>query len=253
MKIYSGTSGFGYAAWKGNFYPAKISSKEMLGFYAERLPTVEINNTFYRLPAGGVLSSWSEQVPDDFIFAFKASQVITHRKRLKNIGEETLYLFRTLSLLEGKLGPVLFQFPKNFPPDPTRLKGLFDLIPEKMPCAFEFRSASGLTAEVAALLRDRNYALCLSDTDESPAAAISPTASWGYLRLRRSAYTEADLARWLENIRMQPWERAFVFFKHEEEGLGPKLAQHFLELAGSPLKRSEAVPSGAPPRKHPAR
>ncbi|MBI5586482.1 MAG: DUF72 domain-containing protein [Deltaproteobacteria bacterium] len=122
MKIYCGTSGYGYPEWKGNFYPAKISPKEMLRFYGERLPTVEINNTFYHLPTGGVLTSWSEQVPDDFIFAFKAPQVITHRKRLKNVGEETVYLFRSLSLLERKLGPVLFQFPKNFPPDPVRLK-----------------------------------------------------------------------------------------------------------------------------------
>ena len=238
MKIYSGTSGYGYQEWKGHFYPEKISPKEMLRFYGERLPTVEINNTFYRLPTGGVLTSWSEQVPDDFIFAFKAPQIITHRKRLKNVGEETTYLFRTLSILERKMGPVLFQFPKNFPPDPTRLKALFDLIPEKFPCAFEFRSPSGLTTDLLNILHERNYACCVADTDEKPATAISSTASWGYLRLRRSAYAETDLSQWLERIRGQQWERAYVFFKHEEEGLGPKLARRFQELAGAAPKRS---------------
>ena len=118
MKIYSGTSGYGYKEWKGNFYPDKISPKEMLRFYAERFQTVEINNTFYRLPTGGVLASWAEQVPDDFIFAFKAPQKITHLKRLRNVGEETGYLFRSLSILERKLGPVLFQFPKSFSSGP---------------------------------------------------------------------------------------------------------------------------------------
>ncbi|MCU0579221.1 MAG: DUF72 domain-containing protein [Desulfobacterota bacterium] len=239
MKIYSGTSGYGYLEWKGHFYPENISPKEMLRFYGERLPTVEINNTFYRLPSGGVLTSWAEQVPADFIFAFKAPQIITHRKRLKNVGEETAYLFRTLSLLERKLGPVLFQFPKNFPPDPARLKAFFDLIPGKTACAFEFRSLSVVTEEVLSLLQERDYSLCLADTDENPATTIRSTASWGYLRLRRSAaYREPDLSQWLERIRGQRWERAYVFFKHEEEGLGPKLARRFQELAGESPQRT---------------
>ena len=132
MKIYSGTSGYGYKEWKGNFYPDKISPKEMLRFYAERFRTVEINNTFYRLPTGGVLASWAEQVPDDFIFAFKAPQKITHLKRLRNVGEETGYLFRSLSILERKLGPVLFQFPKSFQVDRPTLEAFLDLIPGRI-------------------------------------------------------------------------------------------------------------------------
>src|SRR5512135_441679 len=117
MKIYVGTSGYGYKEWKGKFYPEKISPQEMLGFYSEHFNTVEINNTFYHRPTKGVLASWAEQVPDDFVFALKAPQVITHLKRLKNVGEETDYLFNTLRILGRKLGPVLFQFPKSFRAD----------------------------------------------------------------------------------------------------------------------------------------
>ena len=109
MKIFIGTSGYGYKEWKGRFYPEKISPKEMLRFYSEHLATVEINDTFYHMPTEPVLTSWAEQVPDDFVFAIKAPQVITHLKRLKDVGGETGYLFRTLSTLDRKLGPVLFQ------------------------------------------------------------------------------------------------------------------------------------------------
>ncbi len=124
MKIYTGTSGYSYKEWKGAFYPEKISPKEMLRSYAERLKTVEINNTFYHMPTEKVLSSWAEQVNDDFVFALKASQVITHWKRLKKVGLETEYFFRTLSTLDKKLGPVLFQFPKSFPADKAALEAL---------------------------------------------------------------------------------------------------------------------------------
>ena len=245
MKIYYGTSGYSYKSWRGIFYPDKIPPQEMLRCYAARFPAVEINHTFYHLPTGGVLTSWSEQVPDDFVFAFKAPRIITHRKRLKNIGEETTYLFRTLSLLGSKLGPVLFQFPPNFPPDPVRLKGLFDLIPEKIPCAFEFRNPTGPTPEVLDILRRKNASLCVADTEEAPAGTVTPTAAWGYLRLRRSAYTREDLRRWLERIREQNWERAFVFFKHEEEGRGPQWAQLFQDLLpAEPLPPPQAARSG---------
>ena len=140
MKIYIGTSGYGYKEWKGIFYPEKISPKEMLRFYSERLGTVEINNTFYHMPTESMLASWAEQVPDDFVFALKAPQVITHLKRLRNVGPETEYLFRTLSILDRKLGPVLFQFPKSFRADRRALEDFLDLIPGKIYCAFEFRS-----------------------------------------------------------------------------------------------------------------
>jgi uncharacterized protein YecE (DUF72 family) len=230
MKIHIGTSGYGYKEWKGKFYPETISPKEMLGFYSRQLAAVEINNTFYRMPAENILKLWAEQVPADFVFAFKAPQVITHRKRLKNVDEETAYLFRTLSVLGDKLGPVLFQFPRNFRVAIPLLKSFLALVPGSASCAFEFRSPLPLDREILDLLAERGFGLCTADTDEVPAGEIVSTASWGYLRLRRSGYGEAELKQWLDNIRLQPWDRAFVFFKHEEEAIGPQTAIRFREL-----------------------
>lgn len=231
MKIYVGTSGYGYKEWKGIFYPEKISSGEMLRFYSERLGAVEINNTFYHMPTEAVLASWAEQVPADFLFAVKAPQVITHLKRLRNVESETDYLFRSLSVLDRKLGPVLFQFPGSFHADYSALEAFLNLIPANMPCAFEFRSPSWLTIEILGLLREKRCSLCIVDTDENPANEIISTVPWGYLRLRRSDYTDSDLSRWMEKILSQKWEKAFVFFKHEEEARGPELALLFRELA----------------------
>ena len=233
MKIYVGTSGYAYKEWKGRFYPEKIAPKEMLRFYSGRLGTVEINNTFYHMPKGSVLTSWAEQVPGDFVFALKAPQVITHLKQLRNVFEETEYLFRTLSILDRKLGPVLFQFPKSFRADRTKLQDFLRLLPEDGACAFEFRSPSWLDDEVLDLLREREFSLCTADADENSANEIISTASWGYLRLRRSDYTDADLSQWLGRILAQKWKKAFVFFKHEDEAKGPELAVRFRELAES--------------------
>jgi uncharacterized protein YecE (DUF72 family) len=230
MKIHVGTSGFGHKEWKGKFYPEKISAKEMLRFYAERLNTVEINNTFYHMPKESVLLSWAEQVPDDFVFALKAPQVITHMKQLRNVFEETEYLFRSLSVLDRKLGPVLFQFPKSFHADRQALADFLPLIPGTTACAFEFRSPTWLDEGIPDLLHEKGCSWCIADTDENPANEIISTATWGYLRLRRSDYTDADLSQWAERILSQKWERAFVFFKHEDEAKGAELAMRFQEL-----------------------
>jgi uncharacterized protein YecE (DUF72 family) len=242
MKIHAGTSGFAYKEWKGSFYPEKIPPKEMLRHYSGRLDTVEINNTFYRMPRASMLTGWAEQVPPEFVFALKAPQVITHIKQLRNVREETEYLFGTLPVLGMKLGPVLFQFPKSFRADLPALQDLLSLIPGSTACAFEFRSPSWLDAGVADLLRKKGCSLCVADSDEAPAGEIIGTASWGYLRLRRSLYTDADLARWIERIGVQKWERAFVFFKHEGEGArGARTALRFRELVdaqGEALKKA---------------
>ena len=230
MKIYVGTSGYGYKEWKGKFYPEKISAKEMLRFYSERLNTVEINNTFYHMPKEAVLASWAEQVQRDFVFAIKAPQVITHLKQLRNVGAETEYLFRSLSVLGRKLGPVLFQLPRSFHADRPALKDFLDLIPGNMSCAFEFRNPSWLDVEILNLLRERGCSLCIVDADENPANEIISTAPWGYLRLRRFDYTEADLSQWMERILSQKWKRAFIFFKHEEGAKGAKMAMRFQEI-----------------------
>jgi uncharacterized protein YecE (DUF72 family) len=233
MKIHVGTSGFGYKEWKGIFYPEKIPPGEMLRFYSERLRAVEINNTFYHMPTEAVLTAWAGQVPDDFIFAIKAPQVITHLKQLRNVEEETGYLFRTLAVLDAKLGPVLFQFPKSFSVDKPALEAFLELIPEKINCAFEFRSQSWQNAEISSLLREKGYSFCIEDTDENRINEIINTASWGYLRLRRSDYTGADLSQWAERIASQKWEKAFVFFKHEDAARGPKMAIRLKKIVNS--------------------
>jgi uncharacterized protein YecE (DUF72 family) len=231
MKLHVGTSGYAYKEWKGIFYPEKISPKEMLRFYGERLNAVEINYTFHHMPTARVLTPWAEHVPDDFVFALKAPQVMTHVKRLRDVGEEADYFFRTLKVLGKKLGTVLFQFPGHFRANRPRLEEFLPLIPETVPCAFEFRSPTWLEAGIPELLADGGHTLCTADADETPATESLGTAAWGYLRLRRSDYTEADLSRWAERVRGQPWERAFVFFKHEDEAKGPGEAVRFRELA----------------------
>ncbi|TAL23233.1 MAG: DUF72 domain-containing protein [Nitrospirae bacterium] len=236
MKIYSGTSGYAYKEWKGKFYPEKIQPKEMLRSYSKRLNAVEINNTFYHMPRESVLTSWAEQVPENFVFALKVPQIITHLKQLKNVEEETGYIFRTLPALGRKLGPVLFQFPKSFRADAPLLKDFLALIPADSSCAFEFRNPSWLDEKILNLLRKGKCSLCIADSDENPAKEIISTASWGYLRLRRSDYTDADLSSWMKNIFSQKWKKAFVFFKHEEGAKGPEMAMRFQEFADSRTK-----------------
>jgi len=237
MKIYIGTSGYGYKEWKGKFYPEKISPKEMLRFYSQRLGAVEINNTFYHMPTADVLDSWAEQVPADFVFALKAPQVITHFRRLRHVSEEARYLFGTLPVLGRKLGPVLFQLPGTFHADRPLLEAFIDLIPRNISAAFEFRDPSWLDDEILELLRKKDYSLCTSDTDENPANEIISTASWGYLRLRRSDYPDDYLSQWMEKILSQKWKTAFVFFKHEDEAKGPEIAVRFRELTGPKAKK----------------
>lgn len=231
MKIYAGTSGYGYKEWKGLFYPEKIQPGDMLHFYAGRLNTVEVNYTFHHMPTVAGVTSWAEQVPDDFIFALKAPQVITHFKLLKNVSEEAAYFFKTMSLLGGKTGPALFQLPGSFRANPTVLEEFLKLIPKNIPCAFEFRSKSWFGKDILELLRTHGCSLCMADWDEHPLQEIISTAPWGYLRLRRSDYTDDDLALWLERVLAQQWDKAFVFFKHEEGAKGPELARRFQELA----------------------
>ena len=231
MKLHVGTSGYSYKAWKGNFYPEDLPAKEMLSYYSRRLPAVEINNTFYRLPQATMIENWKEQVPDEFRFSIKATQRITHIKRLNNVVEETKYLLDTSGLLGERLGVVLFQLPPNMKKDSGRLKSFLESLPSDIRVAFEFRHETWFDDETFDLLRKKDHALVVSDTDEKPLSEIIGTAGWGYLRLRRTSYNENDLDDWMKRVKDQKWKDAFVFFKHEDEGVGPKLAARFLELA----------------------
>src|SRR5882762_11781554 len=165
MKLHVGTSGYSYKEWKGNFYPEDLPAKEMLSYYSRRLPAVEINNTFYRLPQPSMIENWNAQVPGPFRFSIKATQRITHIKRLNNVADETKYLLETVSLLEQRLGVVLFQLPPNMKKDTARLGAFLDLLPTAMRTAFEFRHETWFDAEVFGLLRAKNCALVVSDTD----------------------------------------------------------------------------------------
>ena len=232
MKAWAGTSGYSYKEWKGTFYPDKIPAKKMLSYYAERLPTVEINNTFYRMPKAEVLESWVEQVPDDFRFCLKASRRITHIKRLKACEDETEYLFRVLGELGPKLGIVLFQLPPNLKKDVERLASFLQLVPRGVKAAFEFRNESWFDESVFELLRAEGRGLVLMDDEEGatePSRIIS-TCNWGYLRLRKPAYTRAELTDWKQRILAADWSEAYVFFKHEDEGAGPAMAKEFSAL-----------------------
>jgi uncharacterized protein YecE (DUF72 family) len=232
VKLRVGTSGFAYKEWKGSFYPDRIKAEDMLRFYGERFGTVEINNTFYRMPSASVLERWAGEVPDDFAFVLKASRRITHEKRLHDADDSVLHLLETATALGPKLGPVLYQLPPNMKKDLERLRAFLRSLPGRPAAAFEFRHPSWYDDEVLDSLRARGAALCLADTDEGEDAPPVATAPWGYLRLRRAAYGDAELATWVERVRGFGWNEAFIFFKHEEAGTGPKLAARFIELAG---------------------
>jgi uncharacterized protein YecE (DUF72 family) len=228
MRLFTGSSGYSYKEWKGSFYPSDLPDAAMLRFYAERLNAVEINNTFYRMPTSSVMSGWAQQVPDDFVFVIKAPQRITHRARLRDAGEMVTHLWNTIGELGAHLGPILFQLPPYFRKDLPLLRDFLAGLPAGMRPVFEFRHASWSDAKVADALRGRNAALCVADTDDgADDPPVVPTADFGYLRLRRAAYDEAHLQRWAEIVRAQAWGEAFVFFKHEDEGLAPELARRF--------------------------
>ncbi len=230
MNLYVGTSGYSYKEWKGHFYPEDLSEKEFLKFYGTKLNAVEINNTFYRLPKESVVTSWADQVPETFAFSIKASQRITHIKRLKEVGDETEYLMRVVRTLKQRLGVVLFQVPPNMKKDIERLRGFLKLLAGDVRVAIEFRHASWFDDETYNLLNENNCSLCVADWDEKLDVPFVSTADWGYLRLRRESYTPGDLKKWMKRVQDQRWKTAFVFFKHEEAGIGPKLAMKFRDL-----------------------
>lgn len=233
MNTWIGTSGFQYNEWKGTFYPEDLAAAKMLPYYAERLATTEINYTFRRIPAPTTIEKWSQLTPENFRFALKAPQKITHFARLRDCQDTLAYFCGVITQLDARLGPVLFQLPPNFQKDAGLLSAFLRELPT-IRAAFEFRHASWLDEEIYALLKSANVALCLADTEEMPAPTVA-TASYGYLRLRREDYTSADVERWAGFVRQQeaPWQECFIYFKHEESGTGPKLAAEMIALLNS--------------------
>ena len=229
MRVIVGTSGYSYKEWKGSFYPADLPAAKMLSFYAAEFHSVEINATFYRMPAAAMLEKWGSEVPDGFTFVLKAPQRITHQKKLA-APDDVRYFLEVANALGGKLGPLLFQTPPYLKKDVAVLRGLLELIPRERRVALEFRHDSWHDEEVYAALREHDAALCASDTDDvaDPDALLVSTASWGYLRLRRTEYPGDTLADWARRVTAQSWDDAYVFFKHEDEGKGPQFARRFL-------------------------
>jgi uncharacterized protein YecE (DUF72 family) len=203
----------------------------MLRAYAERLPAVEINATFYRMPRAATLAAWRAEVPPSFVFALKAPQRITHVKRLVGVADDVAFFLHTAAELGGALGPVLWQLPPTFRKDLPRLRELLALLPRGGRFAFEFRHESWRSDDVREALAAAGAALCIAE-DEAGASAVVATAAFGYLRLRRQDYDDAALARWAGVVRAQPWREAFVFFKHEDEGRGPDYALRFGAASG---------------------
>lgn len=232
MRLLCGTSGFSYPSWKGSFYPADLPQAQMLAFYAAHLPAVEVNNTFYRMPSANALAAWREQVPAAFRFALKAPQRVTHRLRLRDAADPVAHFHRVAAELGERLGPVLYQLPPGMKKDRPRLEDFLALLPAGERVAFEFRHRSWFCDEVYGALRARNAALCVAES-EALEVPLLATSDFGYLRLRREAYAPSDLTAWAERIRAQPWDEAFVFFKHEDPGKGPRLAEALGALAGA--------------------
>lgn len=231
MRVLVGTSGYSYAPWKGVFYPEKLPAAKMLGYYAERFGAVEINNTFYRMPRPDVLGRWAEETPKDFCFALKSPRAITHERRLTDAAASVRLFGETAAVLGGKLGPALFQLPPFLRKDVPRLEAFLALCAEVAPglrAAFEFRHASWFGDDVYAALGTRGAALCLAESDDLVTPVVA-TAPWGYLRLRRPDYDDATLASWAQRIHGQPWQQAFVFFKHEDGAAGPRFAARLVE------------------------
>jgi uncharacterized protein YecE (DUF72 family) len=232
VRVLVGTSGYSYAPWKGIFYPEKLPAAKMLGFYAGRFPTVEINNTFYRMPKPELLEGWASQTPAGFSFALKCPRRITHEKRLADAADPVQRFCETAAVLGDKRGPVLFQLPPFLRKDLPRLQDFLGVLATTAPglrAAFEFRHESWFGDDLYSALRAAGAALCVAEAEDF-VTPLEATASWGYLRLRRQDYDDAALGSWADRIRRQAWGDAFVYFKHEDEGRGPQLAERLIQL-----------------------
>ena len=231
-RLLAGASGYSFKEWKGNFYPEKIKAEDMLAYYAERLPTVEINNTFYRMPKTAVLETWAGLTPEHFRFAIKASRRITHISRIKaeSAAEPLGYLYRNLAALGGKRGPVLFQLPPNLKADVKLLEEFLPALPRAVQAAFEFRNPSWFTDEVFNLLKANNRALCIAETEERTTPDVV-TADFAYYRYRKPSYTPEERRVMVDRIREHLGQdrNVFAYFKHEETPEGALYAVQILK------------------------
>lgn len=228
--LLAGASGYSFKEWKGAFYPATLRPDAMLAYYAARLPTVELNNSFYALPKQENVERWAATVPDAFRFSIKAPAAITHRARLKPSSADDLAAFHAVIAHFGaRRGPVLFQLPPNLRKDLPRLRDFLALLPRDHTATFEFRHDSWFDDDVYTALSDAGAALCVSEREDASAPPLVETADWGYLRLRLETYTTEDLARWVERFHETHWKTVYAYFMHEPTA--PVYAREMLDLA----------------------
>lgn len=231
MRVLVGTSGYSYKEWKGPFYPKEVPAAGFLRYYGAHFSTVEINNTFYRMPTTKLIEGWAGEVPDTFTFAVKAPQRITHTAKLEGAGDAVSALFRTVEVLGPRLGPVLFQLPPFLRKDTGRLERFLAELPAGPRVAFEFRHASWFDDDVWAVMRARGAALCVAEGEKLETPLVA-TADWGYVRLRRDAYPDELVDEWAKKIRGQPWSEAFVYLKHDD-GDAPSVAKRLIAKLGA--------------------
>jgi uncharacterized protein YecE (DUF72 family) len=217
--LYIGTSGWSYASWKPAFFPEQLPSKRFLEFYGTQLNAVELNATFRRMPTASAIAGWVGATPQDFRFAAKAHQSITHFKRLKGAEESMRFFLQAMEPMRqaGKLGPVLFQLPPNLKVDPVLLGEFVQLLPRAYQFAFEFRHESWFSEAVYDILRAKNVALCWAESEKINTPKVA-TSDFLYYRFREPEYSTPDLeklAQELEAERVQ--KEVYAFFKHEEQ------------------------------------
>jgi len=243
VKMLAGTSGYSFKEWKGNFYPADLKDDGMLGFYAGKFPTVEINNTFYRMPAPAMLAGWLTQVPDAFSFTLKAPKRITHDARLHDCGDRVRQFLETAAVLGPKLGVLLFQLPPNLKKDLALFDAFLDTFPPRLRATFEFRHPSWFDDDVLSRLRGRGLALCVADS-EKLSAPVEITAPYAYFRLRDEGYTPEDIEKWAGVVKGLDGrcEDVFVYFKHEEAGKGPEFGKALMAGLRLGITGDEATP-----------
>lgn len=234
MPAYIGTSGWQYRHWRGPFYPRRARGLDDLAFYAERFQTVELNGTFYRLPEASTFAAWAARVPDDFVFAVKASRYLTHVRRLHDAAEPVRRLMDRAGSLGAKLGPVLLQLPPTLRQDPGLLRDALHEFGRDVRVAVEFRHESWFTDETRRVLERQQAALCLADRGDRWLTPKWRTADWGYVRFHwgagqpESCYEEADLkARATEIARLWPASDIYVYFNNDPHGCAPRDASIF--------------------------
>jgi uncharacterized protein YecE (DUF72 family) len=236
-RIRIGTSGWYYKHWKGRFYSAEIAAIDMLSFYVQHFDTVEINNTFYALPALATAQKWREKTPAGFLFAVKASRFLTHLKRLLDTGEGLRKFFDVVEALQEKAGPILFQLPPRWRANPSRLENFLKALPSDYQYVFEFRDPSWFHPEIYRILRDHKMALCITNRRNED-SAIELTSDFAYVRFHggspelRGNYDAATLRRWAERI--ECWRRElrniYIYFNNDWEGFAIQNAVELRKL-----------------------